>query len=184
MESGKSGISVEHMRDIQRFYERHGIEFIAADGVRKGRGRIIEYKGADGFRAFMDDVYETIKTQGGLACIHNARPDNWIKWLGAEWNSFHTERMLKIKKAFDFKITVRQGDQNFIGKHAEYRWLPQSLSNDETFYAYGDRLGLLMFEPESVNIRVIHSRQFADGFRSLFALAWEHIPAIQLKEEK
>lgn len=182
IENGKSGISVEHMRDIQRFYESHGVEFIPGDGVRKRQGLIVEYNGAEGFRSFMDDVYETVKVQGGLICIHNVRPDNWIKWLGKEWNTFHTERMLKIRKSFEFRITIKQGDHNFLGKHAEYRWLPERSWNDQTFYAYGDRLALMLFEPEAINIRVIHSKRFSAGFRSLFSLAWEHIPPIPPKE--
>lgn len=183
IESGKSGISIEHMKDIQRFYEQHGIEFIPNDGIRKRQGQIIEYKNAEGFRAFMDDVYETVRTQGGLICVHNVSPDNWIKWLGKEWNAAHTERMLKIKKSFDYRITIKKNDYNLIGRHAEYRWLPERSWNDQSFYAYGDRLALMLFEPEAVNIRVIHSKQFAAGFRALFSLAWEHIPPIPPKED-
>lgn len=178
MESGKSGISVDHMRSIQRFYEQRGVEFIPNEGIRKRQGQLVEYRGAEGFRAFMDDVHETVKAQGGLVCVHNVSPANWIKWLGREWNAAHTERMLKIRRAFEFKITIRHGDQNFIGRHAEYRWLPEKSWNDQSFYAYGDRLALLLFDAQDVSIRVVHSRQFASGFRSLFSLAWENISPV------
>lgn len=178
IEGGKSGISTSHMKAIQSFYESHGIEFIPGDGVRKKQGLIVEYSGADGFQAFMDDVYETVKTQGGLICVHNVSPDNWIKWLGREWNEFHTERMLKIKRGFDVRITIKRNDYNLIGKHAEYRWLPESAWNDQSFYAYGDRLALMLFDENELNIRVIHSKQFAEGFRALFSLAWDHIPPL------
>jgi len=181
-ESGGSQ-ALDVLDAIERAFTHSGIEFIP-DGVRKSRGRIVEYNGAEGFRAFMDDVYETVRTQGGLVCVHNVRPDNWVEWLGREWNDFHTDRMLKIEKPFDFRITIRQDDYNLIGRHAEYRWLPESAWNDQSFYAYGDRLALMLFSQDDVNIRVIHSAQFAAGFRALFSLAWDNIPPIPPREER
>lgn len=178
IESGQADPAASRIDFIQTFYESRGVEFTSGDGVRKRQAQIIEYKGADGFRAFMDDVYATVKETGGSVCVHDVAPENWIKWLGREWNEFHTARMTQIERKFDFKITIKQGDHNFIGKHVEYRWLPERSWNDQSFYAYGDKLALLLFQPEDVNIRVVHSRQFADGFRALFTLAWEHIPPI------
>ena len=176
----ESGIShpSDRISDLTKFYESRGIEFIPGDGVRRRTAQLIEYNGADGFRSFMDDVYETVKEQGGIICVHDVKPDNWLHWLGQEWNAMHTKRMLEIKKKYEFRITIKANDQNFLGRHAEYRWLPEKSWNPQSFYAYGDRLALMLFEPEQVTIRVIYSRQFADGFRSLFSLAWENIPPI------
>jgi hypothetical protein len=92
--------------------------------------------------------------------------------------------MLKIKKKYEFRITIKQNDKNFLGKHAEYRWLPERSWNEQSFYAYGDKLALMLFEPEQVSIRTVCSRQFADGFRALFSLAWDHIPPIPGVEAK
>jgi len=182
----ESGIShpSDRIADLTKFYESRGVEFIQGDGVRRRTAQLIEYSGADGFRSFMDDVYETVKEQGGLICVHDVAPDNWVKWLGPEWNAMHTERMLTIKKKYEFRITIKKNDQNFLGKHAEYRWLPEQSWNPQSFYAYGDRLALLLFEAEQVTIRIIYSRQFAEGFRSLFSLAWNNIPPIPGAEAK
>ncbi len=175
-ESGRTR-SLEVLEAIQKAFADEGIEFMTG-GVRKRVAQIKAYDGVEGFRAFMDDVYETVKEHGGMICVHNVAPNNWIKWLGREWNAFHTSRMQKIDKKFDFRITIKENDNNLIGKHAEYRWLPERSWNDQSFYAYGDKLALMLFEEEDVNIRVIHNQQFADGFRSLFCLAWDHIPPI------
>jgi transcriptional regulator with XRE-family HTH domain len=178
IEGGHTHPRASHVEGIKLFYESRGVEFIAGDGVRRRTAQLIEYNGADGFRSFMDDVYETVKEQGGLICVHDVAPDNWVKWLGPEWNAAHTERMLKIKKKYQFQITIKANDQNFLGRHAEYRWLPEQSFNPQSFYAYGDKLALMLFEPERVTIRVIYSREFAAGFRSLFSLAWNNIPPI------
>lgn len=170
---------------IQTFYESRGIEFTSGEGVRKRVAQIIEHKGAEGFRAFMDDVYNNIKEHGGIVCAHDVRPDYWMKWLGNDFFLLHTNRMQKIEKNYKVRITIRHGDSNLLGsKHAEYRWLPEGMWNDQAFYSYADKLALIVFEPDDIHIRVICSQQFAEGFRSLFNLAWDSIPPIPDMEQK
>lgn len=176
--------SIDTLLQMKAVLDRLGIEISEDGGVRPKQSKVERFVGAEGFRHFMDDVHATVKMQGGLICVHNVDPSNWIKWLGAEWNAAHTERMQQITKKFDFRITVRQNDDNHIGKHAEYRWLPEHSWNDQSFYAYGDKLALLLFLSNEITIHVIHSQQFADGFRSLFAIAWDHIPPIKGKAQK
>lgn len=164
------------LQKITQTLENFGIEFLEDDdGVRRIHGKIKHLQGAEGFQNFMDEVYDVAKTQGGEICLHNAKPANWIKWLGVEWNLMHTERMVAIKDRLDFKITAGHNDYQMIGKHAEYRWLPKEMWNDQSFYAYGDRIALLNFEEDSVHIVVMHNKKFADGFRSLFNVAWDNV---------
>jgi hypothetical protein len=133
----------------------------------------------------MDDVYNTVKEKGGIVCVHNVRPDYWMKWLGNDFFLLHTGRMQKIEKDYEVRITIKQGDYNLLGsKHAEYRWLPERMWNDQSFYSYGDKLALMVFQPEDVDIRVVCNWQFAEGFRSLFNLAWDNIPPIPNVEQR
>lgn len=169
---------------LKLFYEVRGLEFTEDGGLRPRKVLVHQYHGAEGFRKFMDDVYETAKTQGGEICLHNAKPANWLKWLGAEWNTMHTNRMLEIKYKIDFKITAGHDDYQFVGRHAEYRWLPRTMWNEQSFYAYGDRIALLNFEEDSVHIVVLHNRQFADGFRSLFNVTWDNVATSPPKQTK
>lgn len=197
--SAATGIGVQTLADLENgktdsprtstldtlklYYEANGLEFSDDGGIRPRKVLVHQYQGAEGFRKFMDDVYETAKTQGGEICLHNAKPSNWLKWLGAEWNTMHTNRMLGIKdKLTSFKITAGHDDYQMIGKHAEYRWLPKEMWNDQSFYAYGDRIALLNFEEDSVNIVVMYNRKFADGFRSLFDVTWENVTIIPPKQ--
>lgn len=171
------------LHTLKRFYESHDLQFTDDGGLRPSKTLIRQYQGADGFREFMDDVYETAKAKGGEICLHNANPSNWLKWLGAEWNTFHTQRMQTIERSMNFKITAGHNDYNMIGKHAEYRWLPEDMWNEQSFYAYGDRIALLHFEDTDVNILVMHSKEFADGFRSLFNVAWDNISIVPPKKD-
>ncbi len=176
LENGKTDSPrISTLDTLRLYYEANGLEFTDDGGIRPNKVRVQQYEGPEGFRRFMDEVYDVAKTQGGEICLHNAKPANWIKWLGVEWNLMHTERMVAIKDHMDFKITAGHDDYQLIGKHAEYRWLPKEMWNDQSFYAYGDRIALLNFEEDSVHIVVMHNKKFADGFRSLFNVAWDNV---------
>lgn len=179
IESGINQPNTSTLEKINQAFDEAGIEFIADRGVEKRRSDVRHYQGAEGFRAFMDDVYHTALERGGEICLYNAKPANWIKWLGVEWNTAHAERMAKLVERINFKITCQKGSTDFIGnRHAEYRWVRDELWNERSFYAYGDKIGFLDFEEESVEIFVLKQRQFADSFRTLFQVAWEYATII------
>jgi transcriptional regulator with XRE-family HTH domain len=179
IESGVSQANLNTMDKIFHAFDEAGIEFIADRGVEKRAREVRQYTGGQGFRDFMDDVYETAKDVGGEICLYNAKPANWIKWLGVDWNKAHSERMATLTGAINFKITCKKGSYDFIGsKHAEYRWVPDKLWSEKAFYAYGDKIGFLNFEEDSVLIYVLKQRHFADSFRTLFNVAWEYATII------
>jgi len=168
------------IQKITQTFEREGIEFSeSGDGVKRNEASVIKYEGAEGFRRFMDEVYLVAKTQGGEICLYNAKPENWIKWLGVEWNAMHSARMKEIAHKINFKITVREGDTQFLGRdHAEYRWVPRKLWDERSFYAYGDSIGFLDFEEDSVEVFILNHKRFADSFRALFNIAWNNVAKI------
>lgn len=160
---------------IQGAFEME-IEFQEGDGIRRKEEKVQRYEGTPGFRAFMDDVYEVARAEGGEICLLNAKPDNWIKWLGADWYAEHTKRMQTLIGTINFKVTAREGDVNLIGNaFAEYRWVSEDVWNEQSFYAYGDKIGFLNFDEKNVEIFVLKQKQFCDSFRFLFNIAWDQI---------
>lgn len=160
---------------IINFLRSRGIEFTEDEGVKKSPFINI-LTGRDGFRLFMDDVYEVAKTIGGEICIYNARPSNWTTWLGSEWFDQHAIRMEEAlkKKPFNFRITAQRGDTNFIArKYAEYRWVSDELFSQQSVYLYGDSLALMSFDEDDVEIFVLRKKEFADSFRAMFNHVWK-----------
>ena len=172
------------LEKITSALEMSGVIFTEDDGVKLNKSGRVVYEGIDGFLKFMDDVYEIASTQGGDICIHNSRPANWIRFLGAEWNEMHTLRMQALKKKYVQRITTSIGEYNFISRHAEYRWLPKEMSNDQSFYSYGDRMALMNFDDDNVHIVVMHNRKLAEGFRQLFNVTWNNVAMVPEKEKK
>ncbi len=179
--TGKAAVPSDRLREIQKWFEGAGIVFTEQGGVNPNTSDIITYKGRQGFKAFMDDVYETAKRHGGDICLFNTQPSLWIKYLGSEWYDMHSARMAKISDRLRVRIAVRESDQSFILSTAEYRWIPKDKWQEKTFYAYGPKLGLLSFGQDEIKIIVINERELAEGFRVLYEIAWQNetIPVVK-----
>lgn len=164
---------------ITTVFQQQGIALLENDGIQRVHNITKQYEGADGFRTFMDDVYETARAVGGEFCLLNAKPDNWIKWLGQDWMDYHSKRMAEIIDNFTFRITAQEGDRNFISSQfAEYRWVPKKIWNQHSYYAYGDKIAFLNFEGGNVHILVLTHKHFAQTHKFLFNLVWEQYTII------
>ena len=180
-EASSKSLAPATIAKARTFFENRGVTFIDDTSANKNNALSRTFVGQDGFRLFLDDVYEVCRSEGGEICLYNARPSNWIKWVGEEWWAEHTLRMQEALKEtnYRFKVTAKTGDYNFIGgKHAEYRWVPDEFFNEQSFYIYGDRFGILSFEDDAVEIFVIYKREVADSYRKLFNIAWESVTTI------
>lgn len=159
---------------ITTIIQEQGLVFLENDGIQRAHNITKQYDGADGFRAFMDDVYETARTMGGEICLLNAEPGNWIKWLGQDWMNYHAKRMENFMSQFTFRITTQEGERNFISnRFAEYRWVPKKIWNQHSYYAYGDKIAFLNFDLNNVHILVITHKHFAQTHKFLFNLVWD-----------
>jgi transcriptional regulator with XRE-family HTH domain len=179
IENGLTQARASTLEVIQTAFERAGIEFIGLDGIRKRNELIWTHSGASGLQDFMDHVYETAKTYGGEIVLFNAKPSNWIKWLGEDWLAMHTKRMQGIEKKVTYRIATKEGEKQLISQaFAEYRWFPENLLSDRAMYAYGDYLAFVNFEENAVSVIVINQPEFSQSFKVLFNIAWDNVAKI------
>jgi transcriptional regulator with XRE-family HTH domain len=176
IENGTNQPNSQTLNKIKSAFENAEIEFLGTSGLRKKSGEIKTYRGTEGFRAFMNDVYETTKEHGGEIRVSNVNEKNWYKWMGEEEYKAHAERMKAIKEKFSFKIIIEDGDWFFIANEfAEYRWFPKELFNDQSFYAYGSKLALINFKTDDVIIMILDQKNFTSSFAILFDIAWNYV---------
>lgn len=184
IENGTNKPNSGTMDKILTAFDAADIEFIGESGVRKRTGEVRILKGANAMSDFLDDVFETAINHGSSqkpveVFLSNVVHENWIKWMGEERWRKHTERMISAKDKMDVKILVKTGDRNFpASAYAEYRWMPEELFNDKSFYSYHDRLAFLDFRESDIRITLIRQSDFAKGYRDLFRVAWEHIAKV------
>ncbi len=176
IENGQSPGSTKTLETIQTFFENNNVKFSDGDGVKRKTNEIRTLKGPQGLITFLDETYAYLKQHGGIACLHNAKPDYWQQWLGTKWYQTHVSRMEKIKEKFDFRITSEDGNKNFISaEFAEYRWFPKEFFTDQPIYAYGDVLAFVNFEDKDLTINILKNEKFSKGFQALFNIAWERV---------
>ena len=182
IENGTNQPNSSTIGKITSAFDRADVEFIGETGVKKRVGEVRTLRGADGFRAFMDDVFETVRHQGGEICVFNVDEKNWIKWMGQENYDRHAQRMKSIDTPYNFKIIVEENDWFFIANEvAEYRWFPKELFDKQSFYAYGNKLAFLNFTDSDVQVMILEQSKFSDGFRVLFNVAWNNVAKIPKK---
>ncbi|MBL8639441.1 MAG: helix-turn-helix transcriptional regulator [Alphaproteobacteria bacterium] len=174
IENGITQARTSTLEIIRNVFERAGIEFLGLDGLRKQNDFIKTYSGASGLSDFMDHLYKVCSTIGGEVVLFNAKPSNWIKWLGNDWMQMHSDRMEKIITNVSYKIATKYGETQLISKKfAEYRWFPEHMLTDRAMYAYGDYLALVNFDNNDLSVVVINQSEFSQAFKVLFNIAWE-----------
>lgn len=186
IEKGDSHPREETAQIIKAVLEDAGISFTENGGVEPYKNMVRLYQGSSGLKRFMDDVYETAKSENADICLFNTTPENWLKLLGEEWCEFHYKRMMDIKTPFRFRAITRQKNDILIGQgFIEYKWIPEHLFNEKTFYCYGDNLAFIDFLSNDVKVWVLEHAGFANGFRTLFQISWDQVGAAPiLKKEK
>lgn len=182
IENGQSTPRASTLDAIRKAFEAAGIEFLGATGVRKKRAEIDVLIGIEGFHTFSEDLYNVIKNDGREVLQAYVDDTKFANWLGKEAYP-HVQRMESLNSK-RFKILQKEGDDYFPAKnYSEYRWIPQEQFLPVPFVVYGEKLAIILFEPEPTII-VNNYPMVADAYRLQFHAMWERaiIPPIELIE--
>jgi DNA-binding XRE family transcriptional regulator len=169
----------------------HGVEFTDNDGVRCIKDSVSRFEGVDGFKKFLDDVYEVAKmpssTEGGNKPLYISHVDDryFITHLGEFFNT-HIKRMNELK-SLKMRILVNEKPHSLSSEeksghsYREYKQVPTPSAGNVPFYVYGDKLGILIFEESKpVRIVVIASELVSKAYRDQFDGMWKNAKAIEL----
>lgn len=178
--TGQTSVPSGRLAEIQKWLENAGIVFTEDEGVKLNKAEIVKYEGEQGFVSFMSDVLETVKRGNSDVCVSNVDENDFENNLPKEFAEHYRDELSKVKN-FSSKILVKE-DDNFLTADgiAKYRGVPSELfSEDATFYAFGDKLALITFHDDSVQILSLHNKQFADSFRVMFNAIWSNHEVIK-----
>ncbi len=161
------------LEKIVENFKKAGLEFTSGDGVKRKENSIRVYEGKKGFWDFYDDIYETAKAVGGEFCVNNVSEKVFESWLQEKAEPYK-KNMASLPNPIHMKIIVEEGDDFFTAtKYAEYRWAQKEKFSNASFYVYGDKLAILLFEPDNVFVYVIDEKRVADEYRRQFDTLWE-----------
>jgi transcriptional regulator with XRE-family HTH domain len=153
-----------------------GIEFLEHGGVRpRPKSTVLNLEGHEGFKLFMQDVMHVAENMGGDICVSGVDERQFEKWQG----DFATEYLssmavIRNKTPFTFRILIKENDDYFTASaYAQYRSVSEKYFSATPFYVYGDRLAMILFEPNDVTVYIIQSEKLADAQRKQFMNVWE-----------
>lgn len=175
-EKESSSPSKSTLEKIALVFDSANIQFIDTDGVRLKTSSLTHYAGQTGYHEFYNDVYKTIRDHGGDIYVSNVDEILFTDWLGMDVTFKHKRRMYELwkEKPFTFHILVEEGDTNLgITEIAQYKWTQKSGYSDIPFYIYGQKLGIILFEPSDVNVYVINNPKIAEAYRRQFKVIWD-----------
>lgn len=174
---------------IVRTFKAQGVEFTDNEGVRLYKDSVVRYEGVEGFKRFIDDVYEEAKqpysAKGGDKPMYISNVDDRLfgKYLG-EYFAHHVQRMNALKN-ITMHILIQERPTTLLPEESrqsyrEYRKLAMVSVGNVPFYVYGDKLGILTFEGENApQIVVLHSALAAKAYREQFDVMWAHAEVIE-----
>lgn len=178
--TGQTSIPSGRLAEVQKWLESAGIAFTEDEGVKRNKAEIVKFEGQQGFVEFMTDVLETVKRVGGEVCVSNVDENDFENNLPKEFAEQYRIELAKVKNLTS-KILVKEGDDFLTADGiANYRGIPANIfSEDASFYAYGDKLALITFHDESVQVLLLRNKQFADSFRVMFNAIWNNHETIK-----
>jgi transcriptional regulator with XRE-family HTH domain len=174
IETGKSAGSVELLSRITYALQSAGVEFTEAGGVQPRQGKVMIYRGRDGFVSFFDDVYEVAKAhEKPDICVTNTNEALFDEWLDS-YAPVHEKRMEDL--GIRLRVIIEDGDQNLSSaKYCTYRWIPDDQFLDDTpFYIYGDKAAFIEFQTNDVIVTLVDNAVIAKSLRRLFEVTWRN----------
>lgn len=178
---------------IVRAFAVHHVEFTDDEGVKLRKDTVMRFEGVEGFKKFMDDVYEEAfrASVGGNEnkpiCLSCADDGLFTKHLG-DYFAFHARRMNELKSV-KVKILTKDNpsfklpEETPQTSYREYRWFTHQFVGNVPFYVYGDKLATLIFEETNVRIVVISSELVAKAYREQFEVLWKLSQPIELLKD-
>jgi transcriptional regulator with XRE-family HTH domain len=185
IENGTTSARESSLNDIVRVFDENGIEFIENQGVRFRPEGIQILNGREGLIALMDDIYDTCRRGiAGDIVLAGAPEDEFERILG-DYDATYLANMSSIPN-LKMRTLIQEGDMNFVSSaYTEYRWAPKEQFQPVPFYAYGEKLAIVVFQTEpSPRIYVLESKTIAAAYRRQFESMWRQSKPVPKNKAK
>lgn len=162
---------------IIKVFSSQSIEFTAYEGVRFRPEGLEILSGADGIKAFSDNIYAYAQTSGGVL-RQNCIEDDVFFACAETIAKDHSERMAALKKSREdilVKVLVPSNVAEFkCPEYAEYKWFPKNAPIAIPFYVFGNTVGIFALDVDSTpKIYQIASPIIAATYTKQFDSSWE-----------
>jgi DNA-binding XRE family transcriptional regulator len=172
IESGTHKAQETTLVSIARIFDLNDVELTEDEGIRIRKNQVRVFTGREGYRQFLDHIYDTMKENGGKIRQFNLSDGKNLPHAG-DYSKVHLERMSKIKN-LDARVLTIEGDYNFPAKHCQYRWLSKKNKILIPYYVYNDFVEMPIFRNEDhVEVVSIRSKLLSEQFVQQFEMFWD-----------
>jgi transcriptional regulator with XRE-family HTH domain len=161
----------ETMEALQSTLEQAGIEFLPGSGVKMRDRMVTVFEGEGANRKILEDVFQTLRDNGGEVLIANLNEGKAAATLGADFLNQHIQnrRMHNIHQ----RMLVSKEDRNLVPPFDTYRAVDNQYFSEYPLYIYGSKIALVSWEPAQQAI-LIDDKRFANSAKRLFDFVWDH----------
>ena len=157
---------------IIRVFDQNDVEFTEDEGIRIRKNQVRIFSGKEGYKQFLDHIYDTVKDTGGKIRQFNLSDGKNLPHA-EEYAKFHLERMSKVKN-LDARVLTVEGDYNFPASYCTYRWLKKENKILIPYYVYNDFLEMPIYRTDyNVEVISIRSKLLAERYVEQFELFWD-----------
>lgn len=167
-EKGHSDIKNESLRAIRMAFESADLEFIREEGLRKKTEGAQILKGPSAFSELLDDIYQTLRENGGEILINNmdeniageTQPKKLLEHMERLRENGITERILCAKSV-----------NLMLMREADHRWLSgESPQTGPVTFIYGPKVALGLWD--YAMIVIIESQDASRAESARFEHLW------------
>lgn len=164
--------SLDVLEKIYTALTTEGIVFTEGEGVRKRNYEIRVLQGREGFAEFRADVLSDARLGPLDVCVSNVDEVQFEKWGSGKVNDDYRAGMAKID-TLRFRILIKENDKFLTGaRYAAYRWLPEELFGEISFYVYGNKVAIISFIDDDFHAFIIGHSAIAGFYRKDFNRLW------------
>lgn len=168
-ERGLTDVKRETLSHIRLAFEKKDIEFTGNFGVNKKIDTAQIFEGKDAFRKLWDDIFETLKEEGGEVLISGA-DENLVQKDDPDSIQQHLDRLQKHSIAE--RLLTKEGDTTFLQPRECYRWIPEvAFQASAPTFIYKNKVATKLWEEKMVII--IKSDKAAEAERRRFEYMWQ-----------
>lgn len=167
-EKGHSDIKSDSLRAIRLAFESVDIEFLGTSGLRKRTENLEIFRGEYAFEELLDDIFETLKSQGGEILISNSAGALSTKTTPQKIKQ-HIERMRN--HSITERVINPSDSQGDWGKTQSCRVLSQdTFTAHMCSFIYGGKVAFMLWD--NGIIISINSTEASNSERRRFEFMW------------
>jgi len=170
----KCQIALRSVHEVRKTFEKHGLEFIEGEGVRRRLAEWTIYAGHDSCDRFFEDLLETAEEHDEEIVAVARSQDMLCQLLGAEGVA-DARRLRQLGEVAKIKCLLSETQPIAVMTDScQIRFSPKYHVGAASYFVYGEKYAVVLFEGGgSFRFVIFNSKLMAQSARHDFMPLWD-----------